>query len=106
MKRYMQADFLKDSGAVYEEKHIVTYQEAIEEFMFLGLRMMKGVSAEEFQKRFGRTIEETYGKILDMFITMNLMEKSQEKNGIYYRLTENGISVSNQVMCEFIDPQE
>ena len=106
MKRYMQADFLKDSGAVYEEKHIVTYQEAIEEFMFLGLRMMKGVSAEEFQKRFGRTIEETYGKILDKFITMNLMEKSQEKNGIYYRLTENGISVSNQVMCEFIDPQE
>lgn len=106
MKRYMQADFLKDSGAVYEEKHIVTYKEAIEEFMFLGLRMMKGVSAEEFQKRFGRTIEETYGKILDMFITMNLMEKSQEKNGIYYRLTENGISVSNQVMCEFIDPQE
>lgn len=106
MKRYMQADFLKDSGAVYEEKHVVTYKEAIEEFMFLGLRMMKGVSAEEFQKRFGRTIEETYGKILDMFITMNLMEKSQEKNGIYYRLTENGISVSNQVMCEFIDPQE
>lgn len=103
MKRYMQADFLKDSGAVYEEKHIVTYKEAIEEFMFLGLRMMKGVSAEEFQKRFGRTIEETYGKILDMFITMNLMEKSQEKNGIYYRLTENGISVSNQVMCEFIN---
>lgn len=105
MKKYMQADFFKDAGAVYEEKHIVTYQEAIEEFMFLGLRMMKGVSAEEFQKRFGRTIEEIYGSILDRFIRMDLMEKSQEKNGSAYRLTENGISVSNQVMCEFMDPK-
>lgn len=105
MKRYMQADFFKDAGAVYEERHIVTYQEAIEEFMFLGLRMMKGVSAEAFHKRFERRIEEIYGSILDRFIRMNLMEKSQEKNGSAYRLTENGISVSNQVMCEFMDPK-
>lgn len=39
-------------------------KEQQEEFMFLGLRMTKGISVQEFRGRFGKEIEEIYGKVL------------------------------------------
>lgn len=73
-------------------------EEQMEEFMILGLRMMRGVSREEFQKRFGKPIETVYGSAL----------KKLEKQGLLIlegdsiALTETGIDVSNQVFVEFI----
>lgn len=75
--------------------------EQMEEFMMLGLRMMQGVSREEFQKRFGCAMETVYGQAL----------KKLERNGLItlsgdqVALTETGIDVSNQVFMEFI-PEE
>ena len=60
--------------------------------------MQKGVSAAEFKNRFGLDIKELFSTQLDKFISLDLME---EKNG-YYSLTDNGIDVSNSVMCEFM----
>lgn len=87
-----------------EEVHIVTEQESVEEFMFLGLRLMKGVSISEFSTRFHRKIESVYGGWLDKFCGMGLLEKTEGEDPCY-RLTEEGISVSNQVMCEFLEPE-
>jgi oxygen-independent coproporphyrinogen-3 oxidase len=73
-------------------------EEQMEEFMILGLRMMRGVSREEFQKQFGKPIETVYGSAL----------KKLEKQGLLIlegdaiALTETGIDVSNQVFVEFI----
>jgi len=72
--------------------------EQMEEFMMLGLRMMKGVSRTEFQNRFGCAMETVYGHAL----------KKLERNGLLtvtgdtVALTETGIDVSNQVFIEFI----
>lgn len=72
--------------------------EMMEEFMMLGLRMMKGISRAEFQKRFGCALETVYGQAL----------KKLERNGLItisgdvVALTETGIDVSNQVFIEFI----
>ena len=72
--------------------------EKMEEFMMLGLRMMKGVSRTEFQRRFGCAMETVYGQAL----------KKLERNGLItmegdtVALTETGIDVSNQVFVEFI----
>ena len=73
-------------------------EEQMEEFMILGLRMMRGISRTEFQKRFGKPIETVYGSAL----------KKLEKQGLVIlredtiALTEIGIDVSNQVFVEFI----
>ena len=41
----------------------LTERDRMEEFMFLGLRMMEGVSMEKFEQYFGKTYMEVYGKV-------------------------------------------
>ncbi len=76
----------------------------MEEYMFLGLRMMRGVSASEFQRRFGRTMEEVYGETIQKFVRLGLM--SLREGGESICLTERGIDVSNQVLAEFLLDEE
>ena len=70
----------------------------MEEFMFLGLRLTKGISREEFTVRFGQEIEEIYGKVIEGLKDKGLLDESM---GLLY-LTEYGIDVSNQVLAEFL----
>ena len=82
----------------YSEKDILTPEEQCAEFMFMGLRMNKGVSAEEFYKRFGITPDEKYGEIIAKHIQNGLLV--QEENCI--RLTDKGRDVCNFVMADFL----
>lgn len=70
----------------------------MEEFMFLGLRKMKGVSKETFKMLFGQELEEVYSTVIDKMLRQKLLEIKDD----YIRLTEKGIDVSNYVMSEFI----
>lgn len=83
-----------------EEVHLVNRKESMEEFMFLGLRTMAGVSGEKFKERFGCHISEIYGEILDRLRRDGLLEADREYHQI--RLTRRGIDVSNQVLAEFL----
>lgn len=80
------------------EREILTSEDKMGEFMMLGLRKIKGISAEDFRERFGCTIESVYKKQLERFTALGVMEYC---NG-YYRLTERGLDVANSVMCEFV----
>lgn len=86
---------------VRREIERLVLEEQMEEFMILGLRMMKGVSRQEFQKRFGKAIETVYGSALNKLEKQGLLIKEGDR----ITLTENGIDVSNQVFVEFI-PEE
>lgn len=81
-----------------EEPVILSIQEQMEEYMFLGLRKMEGVSKSKFAGEFGCGMEEVYGKVLKRMYGLELMEEA----GDFVRLTERGIDVSNVVMCEFL----
>lgn len=70
----------------------------MEEFMILGLRLMKGVSFSEFRQRFGVSMEDIYGAVLDRYVTMGFLEKT----GTHLRFTRPGISVSNPILAEFL----
>lgn len=87
-----------DSGLCDVVKVDVRMQ--MEEFMFLGLRMMKGVSCSEFQRRFGRKIEQVYGDVLTKFIRLGFLEKCGDGDAVC--LTKRGIDISNQVLAEFL----
>ncbi len=78
----------------------LTQKDEIEEFMFLGLRLTAGVSEAEFERRFGRTVEEVYHPVLQKLIHLQLL---QSENGAI-RLTPRGLDLSNQVMAEFLLP--
>lgn len=65
-------------NCLWESSEILTEKNKMEEFMFLGLRMTKGVSETEFMSRFHRSIHEVYGKQLDMLVGEDLMQKAPE----------------------------
>lgn len=82
-----------------DELEITDQKEQMEEFMFLGLRMMAGVSEEEFFRRFGSSMMDVYGDVIKKYQTMNLI--SRKDNG-RVALTEKGIDVSNSILSDFL----
>lgn len=70
----------------------------MEEFMFLGLRLMAGISRQQFENTFQVTLDSVYGEVLRKLKGEQLIE---EVAG-YVRLTEHGIDVSNYVLSEFL----
>lgn len=86
-----------ESTVVWQQR--LDLQERMEEFMFLGLRMMRGVSPKRFKELFGIALEERYEKQLIKLKEMDLLEETREGR---LALTERGIDVSNQVFVEFL----
>lgn len=70
----------------------------MEEFMFLGLRMMCGVSRSEFEERFNKDIYEVYGTVLNNYIGQGFMAAVGDR----IILTDAGIDVSNVILADFI----
>ena len=77
---------------------ILSEQDEMEETMFLGLRMMEGVSLEEFRKTFGISMYSIYGSTIEKLRSLGLIET----RGGRIRLTEKGTDVSNPVLAEFL----
>ena len=80
------------------ENHMNTEKENIEEFMFMGLRKIDGVSEEEFKNRFNKSIDEIYKDIIFKYIEQGLIIR--EDNRI--KLTAKGIEYSNVVMADLL----
>lgn len=87
-----------DIESMVKEYHVVTQQEAIEEYMFLGLRMTAGVSILEFEKRFGCRLYDRYVEQISKLEQQKLVAR----DGDYLKLTDVGIDVSNYVLSEFL----
>ncbi len=83
---------------IHQDIQVLSTEEQMEEFMFLGLRMMEGVSKKEFEKCFGRSIEACYDKQLKKLQKEELLKIIDDR----IVLTEHGIDVSNYVLSEFI----
>lgn len=96
LQKYMEAD-----GEIYEIREDIerlTEKERIEEFMFLGLRMCRGVEKEEFRRRFQKELETVYGDVLKKLFSLQVLA---EADGRIF-LTKRGLDVSNTVFVEFI----
>lgn len=90
--------------SIKEDVQILSPEEQMEEYMFLGLRMTEGVCREDFWETFQRSIDEVYPGLVDKFCRMGLLQCRQEKASgkEYIALTERGLDVSNIVMAEFL----
>lgn len=80
------------------DREILSEQEQMEEFIFLGLRKMEGISKQEFQCLFGKTLEDCYEDNIERMKQKKLIE---EADG-YMRLTKQGIDLSNYVFAEIL----
>ena len=89
---------LYEGGAAARDIEELSLEDKMEEFMFVGLRMMKGVSGSEFLERFGQNMWNVYGDALKKLEQQGLIEVDAPM----VRLTELGIDVSNVVLSEFL----
>ena len=64
-----------------EEVQELPIEEQMEEFMFLGLRMMEGVSERSFFKNFGRRFEEVFPGVIEKHEKLGLLEVTGEDAG-------------------------
>lgn len=93
--------YLKNSGRpdeIQTEKICLSENDQMSEYMFLGLRMTKGVSVKEFYQNFGKSFEEIYGDITVRMEKAGLVFR----NGDWIALTLRGIDLSNMVMSSYL----
>lgn len=88
------------------DRQVLSVSEQMEEFMFLGLRMTCGVSAEEFTACFGRKLEDVYGEVIRKNIGDGLLKWTGSRAGKSadrrLALTERGLDLANYVMAQFL----
>ena len=104
-KRFKNIDSIKEyiekinnGEDVIEDIHVNGLKDDMEEFMFMGLRMIEGVSLKEFKRRFGKDVFDIYDNAIKNNVKKGLLVIDSEK--LY--LTSKGIEVSNYVMSDFI----
>lgn len=78
--------------------HKNSVEEDMEEFMFMGLRKIKGISIDEFNIRFKRDIYSVYGDVIKKYICSEML--IEDKKRLF--LSNRGIEISNSVMSDFI----
>ena len=107
MKRYMEVfcnDHVKDisdSGVLNEEEPaVLSEKDMMAEFMFLGLRMISGISKQKFKRCFGKDYDTIYGGVTEKLIKEGLAEIFDDGDRIC--LSEKGIDVSNSIFVNFI----
>ena len=83
---------------VMQQIHVNDTSDDMEEFVFMGLRMIEGIKINEFKKRFNKDIYEVYGDIIEKIIKRELLICNSEKLFLSYR----GMEISNYVMSDFI----
>ncbi|WP_019536084.1 radical SAM family heme chaperone HemW [Paenibacillus ginsengihumi] len=86
------------SGLPILERHEVEPAEAMEDFMMVGLRLLGGVSGEEFAAQFGTRLEAVFGGVLHRLMAKGLLERTERG----YRLTKEGLPLGNEVFAEFL----
>lgn len=83
---------------IKQEQENLTRQDCMEEFMFLGLRMMQGVSKLDFFENFGISMQDVYGDVLQKWENQNMLYQDDKS----VRLTEEGIDICNMIFSDFL----
>lgn len=76
--------------------------DAMAEFMFLGLRLADGVTVEGFQSEFGVTLAEIFGEELNIMQQQGLLISADNR----IKLTQRGMMLSNQFFSAFLREME
>lgn len=100
--RWKEPDYIGPStGQVLEEREDFTRlsrKDEMEEFMFLGLRKINGVSEQDFYKSFKVSMDEVYKDNIENLIKEGLLVREKDR----IRLTDRGLDLSNYAMSQFL----
>ena len=80
----------------------LSVKDAVEEFMFLGLRMTEGVTEQDFRQSFGLELMDVYGETVKDLTAKGLLTVETENGRTKIALTSRGTDISNAVLSEFL----
>ncbi|MEI8376971.1 MAG: radical SAM family heme chaperone HemW [bacterium] len=77
-------------------KVVLTQEDILQEGIFLGLRMVKGIDLKEFEVWYGFDFEQKYAQILEKYEDFLVFQNRR------ISLTQEGLMLSNVILAEFI----
>ena len=89
-----------DFANLREEVQTLRVSERMEEFMFLGLRLTKGIELQRYGHQFGKSFWDVYQDAADKLFSEQLLCLDESKKNL--RLTDYGVDVSNYALAEFL----
>ena len=104
---YLEGIRYKNHGPVHHylreenkrvNEEVLTRKQRIEEEMLLGLRKKNGVSIERSHKKFGQTLEEVYGTIIEELAFQKMLFEADGR----IQMTEKGFELGNEVFERFL----
>ena len=90
--KYIEGNFSKCN------EEVLSKDDMMSEFAFLGLRMDEGISSKEFYERFGVNFEDVFKAPINKFSEIGVICK----NGDNWRISPEAVGISNSIMCVFI----
>jgi len=90
IEKYMNKEFFSSEESIDKKQGAL-------EFMFMGLRMMRGIEPSRFYDIFGVNVDDLYPGKLASLAKRGLISISQDK----IALTDRGIEISDQIFSEF-----
>jgi oxygen-independent coproporphyrinogen-3 oxidase len=101
LTNYQSANYPFPLSPATVNHHTQTPKDDMSEFMMTGLRLtQEGVSMQEFQTRFGQSMQDVYGKEINELVKLGLVEMQISE---VLRLTKRGRLLGNQVFMRFVD---
>lgn len=95
--RYIES--VKEGRLPVASEESIDPQLAMGETMMLGLRLLRdGVSAADFERRHGMSLDSRYGELIERFTDMGLLVR----DGGRVQLSPSGAMVSNSILAEFL----
>ena len=89
-------DYFENFGA--ESEHKLSPAERLEENIFLGLRLAKGINLKEINKKFNIDFEKQYSAIIKKYTETGHITLNNQ----ILKLTQKGVLVSNYILADFL----
>lgn len=95
VQAYMEA---VKNGLPRLSTEVISNNEAMEDFMMVGLRLLQGVASDRFESQFGLQLEQVFTNPIANLLGKGLIEKTEQG----YRLSPVGVTLGNVVFGEFV----
>jgi len=89
---------IQAGGLAREDVTFLSREDAMAEFMFLGLRLADGVEFSTFEQEFGVSPESVYATVFNELVTAGLLKRINNS----VSLTRRGMLLSNPVFARFL----
>ena len=86
-------------GQLVAERRVLSVREALEEALFMGLRLARGIDVNTVNARFGVDVWDIYRRQLEQFREAGVLIY----DGRLLRLSRAGMLLANEIMARFLD---